>query len=280
MSWITKRTINFIKNLTNPATSDSDIIVTERQDTLAKEVPVALVYNDIAHTVMMCSPRDLEDFAMGFSLTEGIIDKPADIYGIDIEEVCNGIEARIELATRCFVALKDHRRTLTGRTGCGICGAEQIQQVYKNIKKLDRTLTLNVRQFDTCLQQLYEAQELGKQTGSTHAAAFFSAEGKLLAIREDVGRHVALDKLLGWHARADKPQGFIVVTSRASYEMVQKTVSCGIEMLVAISAATDLAVQMAEQYNLTLVGFAREGRATIYSSKERLLTPLPSSVRA
>ncbi len=280
MSWITKRTINFIKNLTNPATSDSDIIVTERQDTLAKEVPVALVYNDIAHTVMMCSPRDLEDFAMGFSLTEGIIDKPADIYGIDIEEVCNGIEARIELATRCFVALKDHRRTLTGRTGCGICGAEQIQQVYKNIKKLDRTLTLNVRQFDTCLQQLYEAQELGKQTGSTHAAAFFSAEGKLLAIREDVGRHVALDKLLGWHAKVDKPQGFIVVTSRASYEMVQKTVSCGIEMLIAISAATDLAVQMAEQYNLTLVGFAREGRATIYSGKERLLTPPPSSVHA
>ena len=274
MSWITKRTINFIKNLTNPATSDSDIIVTERQDTLAKEVPVALVYNDIAHTVMMCSPRDLEDFAMGFSLTEGIIDKPADIYGIDIEEVCNGIEARIELATRCFVALKDHRRTLTGRTGCGICGAEQIQQVYKNIKKLDRTLTLNVRQFDTCLQQLYEAQELGKQTGSTHAAAFFTVDGKLLAIREDIGRHVALDKLLGWHAKADKTRGFIVVTSRASYEMVQKTVSCGIEMLVAISAATDLAVQMAEQYNLTLVGFAREGRATIYSGKERLLTPL------
>ena len=279
MSWITKRTINFIKNLTNPATSDSDIIVTERQDTLAKEVPVALVYNDIAHTVMMCSPRDLEDFAMGFSLTEGIIDKPADIYGIDIEEVCNGMEARIELATRCFVALKDHRRTLTGRTGCGICGAEQIQQVYKNVAKLDRTLTFNVRQFDTCLQQLYEAQELGKQTGSTHAAAFFSAEGKLLTIREDVGRHVALDKLLGWHAKADKPQGFIVVTSRASYEMVQKTVSCGIEMLIAISAATDLAVQMAEQYNLTLVGFAREGRATIYSGKERLL-PLLSSVHA
>ena len=280
MSWITKRTINFIKNLTNSATSDSDIIVTERQDTLAKEVPVALVYNDIAHTVMMCSPRDLEDFAMGFSLTEGIIDKPADIYGIDIEEVCNGMEARIELATRCFVALKDHRRTLTGRTGCGICGAEQIQQVYKNVAKLDRTLTFNICQFDICLQQLYEAQELGKQTGSTHAAAFFSAEGKLLAIREDVGRHVALDKLLGWHAKADKPQGFIVVTSRASYEMVQKTVSCGIEMLVAISAATDLAVQMAEQYNLTLVGFAREGRATIYSGKERLLTPLLSSIRA
>ena len=174
------------------------------------------------------------------------------------------------MATRCFVALKDHRRTLTGRTGCGICGAEQIQQVYKNVKKLDRTLTFRVAQLDDCLQQLQVAQELGKQTGSTHAAAFFSMEGKLLAIREDVGRHVALDKLLGWHAKASKPQGFIVVTSRASYEMVQKTVSAGIEMLVAISASTDLAVEMAEQYNLTLIGFARPGRATVYSGRERL----------
>ena len=270
MSWITKRTISFIKKLTNTKPIGNSITVSEKQDSLAKEVPVALVYNGISHTVMMCSPRDLDDFAMGFSLTEGIIDKPADIYGIDIEEVCNGIEARIELATRCFVALKDHRRTLTGRTGCGICGAEQIQQVYKNIAKLDRTLTVNAAQLDSCLQKLYDAQELGKQTGSTHAAGFFSIAGELLAIREDVGRHVALDKLLGWHAKAGKPRGFVLVTSRASYEMVQKTVSCGIEMLIAISAATDLAVQMAEQYDLTLVGFAREGRAPVYSGKERL----------
>jgi formate dehydrogenase family accessory protein fdhD len=270
LSWITKRTINFIKKLTNTEPMENSITISEKQDSLAKEVPVALVYNDISHTVMMCSPRDLEDFAMGFSLTEGIIDKPADIYGIDIEEVCNGMEARIELATRCFVALKDHRRTLTGRTGCGICGAEQIQQVYKNIAKLDRTLTVNAAQLDSCLQKLYDAQELGKQTGSTHAAGFFSAAGELLAIREDVGRHVALDKLLGWHAKAGKPRGFLLVTSRASYEMVQKTVSCGIEMLIVMSAATDLAVQMAEQYDLTLVGFAREGRATVYSGKERL----------
>lgn len=270
MSWITKRTISFIKKLTNTKPIGNSITVSEKQDSLAKEVPVALVYNGISHTVMMCSPRDLDDFAMGFSLTEGIIDKPADIYGIDIEEVCNGMEARIELATRCFVALKDHRRTLTGRTGCGICGAEQIQQVYKNIAKLDRTLTVNAAQLDACLQKLYDAQELGKQTGSTHAAGFFSIAGELLAIREDVGRHVALDKLLGWHAKAGKPRGFLLVTSRASYEMVQKTVSCGIEMLIAMSAATDLAVQMAEQYDLTLVGFAREGRATVYSGKERL----------
>lgn len=270
MSWIKKKLIHFIKKLTNEQQGDNKIAISEKQEILATETPVALVYNDISHTVMMCSPRDLEDFAMGFSLSEGIIDKPSDIYGIDIEEACNGIEARIELATRCFVALKDHRRTLTGRTGCGICGAEQIQQVYKNIAKLDRTLTVNAVQLDACLLKLYDAQELGKQTGSTHAAGFFSVAGELLAIREDVGRHVALDKLLGWHAKAGKPRGFLLVTSRASYEMVQKTVSCGIEMLIAISAATDLAVQMAEQYDLTLVGFAREGRATVYSGKERL----------
>ncbi|MBN6064034.1 formate dehydrogenase accessory sulfurtransferase FdhD [Aggregatibacter actinomycetemcomitans] len=270
MNWITKKVIFFIKKLTNEKQNRNIMIISEKQETLAKEVPVALVYNDISHTVMMCSPRDLADFAMGFSLSEGIIEKPSDIYGIDIEEVCNGIEARVELATRCFVALKDHRRTLTGRTGCGICGAEQLQQVYKNVAKLDRTLTFDVAQLEDCLEQLQKLQELGKQTGSTHAAGFFSLDGKLLAIREDVGRHVALDKLLGWHAKAGKPQGFIVVTSRASYEMVQKTVSAGVEMLVAISAATDLAVEMAEQYNLTLIGFARAGRATVYSGRERL----------
>ncbi len=270
MNWITKKVIFFIKKLTNEKQNQNTIIISEKQETLAKEVPVALVYNDISHTVMMCSPRDLEDFAMGFSLSEGIIEKPSDIYSIDIEEVCNGIEARVELATRCFVALKDHRRTLTGRTGCGICGAEQLQQVYKNVAKFDRTLTFDVAQLDDCLEQLQKSQELGKQTGSTHAAGFFSLEGSLLAIREDVGRHVALDKLLGWHAKAGKPQGFIVVTSRASYEMVQKTVSAGVEILVAISASTDLAVQMAEQYNLTLIGFARAGRATVYSGRERL----------
>ncbi|WP_109043934.1 formate dehydrogenase accessory sulfurtransferase FdhD [Aggregatibacter actinomycetemcomitans] len=270
MNWITKKVIFFIKKLTNEKQNQNTIIISEKQETLAKEVPVALVYNDISHTVMMCSPRDLEDFAMGFSLSEGIIEKPSDIYSIDIEEVCNGIEARVELATRCFVALKDHRRTLTGRTGCGICGAEQLQQVYKNVAKLDRTLTFDVAQLEDCLEQLQKSQELGKQTGSTHAAGFFSLDGKLLAIREDVGRHVALDKLLGWHAKAGKPQGFIVVTSRAGYEMVQKTVSAGVEMLVAISASTDLAVQMAEQYNLTLIGFARAGRATVYSGRARL----------
>ncbi|MGF7433681.1 formate dehydrogenase accessory sulfurtransferase FdhD [Pasteurella bettyae] len=279
MIQITKRTINFFKNLTFTKHSDKyhsenniqkSTEFVQKEECLAIEMPVALVYNGISHTVMMTTPQDLEDFALGFSLAEGIIDKTSDIYGIDVEETCNGVEVQIELATRCFVRLKDLRRTMTGRTGCGICGSEQLEQVTKKLPKLDRTFSFDLNKLDQCLTILHDAQVLGKQTGSTHAAGFFSLEGELLAIREDVGRHVALDKLLGWHAKNNQPLGFVLVTSRASYEMVQKAATCGIEMLIAISAGTDLAVRMAEESNLTLIGFAREGRATVYTGKERL----------
>ncbi|MCW9716705.1 formate dehydrogenase accessory sulfurtransferase FdhD [Avibacterium sp. 21-594] len=270
MSWITKSPIIFFKKLTNSQQKGNDFLLEEREDNLAVETPVALVYNGISHTVMMCSPQDLEDFALGFSLTEGIIEKPADIYGIDVEETCNGIEVQIEMATRCFVALKERRRTLAGRTGCGICGTEQLDQIHKNLPILPRTSVLDISLLDDCLKKLHSAQQLGQQTGSTHAAAFFDLQGNLLAIREDVGRHVALDKLLGWHAKQPTQQGFVLISSRASYEMVQKVVSAGIECLVAISAATALAVQQAKQSQLTLIGFARENRATIYTGKERL----------
>ena len=219
---------------------------------------------------MMCSPKNLEDFALGFSLTEGIIDKPSDIYGIDVIEACNGIEVQIELSSRKFMALKEHRRNLTGRTGCGICGTEQLNQVYKHFPKLEQTFQFDINRLDSCLTTLQIHQQLAQQTGATHACAFFDLQGNMLAIREDVGRHVALDKLLGWYAKTDKPQGFILASSRASYEMVQKTIACGIEMLMTISAATDLAVKMANEHNLTLIGFAREGRGNIYCGKVRL----------
>ena len=202
MHWIIQKTINFFKK----TPEDPTALFIEKQDSLAAEVPVSLVYNGIAHTVMMCSPQDLEDFALGFSLAEGIIEKKADIYGIDVVEVCNGIEVQIELSSRQFVALKDHRRTLTGRTGCGICGTEQISQVYKKLPKLDHTFQFNLNLLDGCLEQLQANQELGKETGATHAAAFFDLSGNLLAIREDVGRHVALDKLIGWHAKQNQPR--------------------------------------------------------------------------
>lgn len=274
MTQITKMKISFFKKLTNLQQIENDSqlcqFLQKKEEILAVEIPVALVYNGISHTVMMCTPTDLEDFAYGFSLTEKIIDKPADIYGIDIVESCYGIELHIELATRCFVRLKELRRTLTGRTGCGICGSEQLEQVTKKLDKLDRTLKFNLNLLDSCLDKIQQEQQLGKQTGSTHAAAFFTAAGELLAIREDVGRHVALDKLLGWYSNSNQPQGFVMVTSRASYEMVQKVASCGIEMLVAISASTQLAVQMAMDTDLTLIGFARQGRANIYHGEERL----------
>ena len=279
MTWITKLKINFFKTLTKTKQIDKSAVekmqvlseMTEKEETLAVEMPVALVYNGISHAVMMTSPQDLEDFALGFSLAEGIIDNVSDIYGIDIEHTCNGIEVQIDMAARCFVRLKEKRRTMAGRTGCGICGSEQLAQVTQILPKLNRTLQFNPHLLDDCLVKLYDAQELGKQTGATHAAAFFTAQGELLAIREDVGRHVALDKLLGWYAKNSRPQGLVLVTSRASYEMVQKTVSCGIEMLAAISAGTDLAVRMAQQSDLTLLGFTREGRTTVYSGKERLV---------
>lgn len=287
MSWITKLKIHFFKKLTNEKHFQQQPILAEetlksavenqpvfehleKVENLAVEMPVALVYNGISHTVMMCSPTDLADFALGFSLTEGIIDKVDEIYGIDLLETCNGIEVQIELASRCFMRLKEVRRTLTGRTGCGICGSEQLEQVSKNLPKLDRTLQFDLSLLDLCLAKLHEAQVLGKQTGSTHAAAFFDPQGNLLAIREDVGRHVALDKLLGWHANAKQPKGFIIVSSRASYEMVQKTAICGVEMLAAISAGTELAVKTAQKVDLTLIGFAREGRATVYHGVERV----------
>ncbi|MDU8924479.1 formate dehydrogenase accessory sulfurtransferase FdhD [Pasteurellaceae bacterium LIM206] len=280
MTEITKREISFFKKLTNKEHDNNkyetdknknNFCFERREEILAAEVPVALVYNGISHTVMMSTPADLEDFALGFSLAEEIVDKPSDVYGVDVVETCNGIEVRLEIATRCFVRLKDKRRTMAGRTGCGICGTEQLAQVIKKSPKLHRTLQFNLDLLDACLERLQAAQSLGRQTGSTHAAAFFSPAGELLAIREDVGRHVALDKLLGWHAKSQRPQGFVLTSSRASYEMVQKTAACGVEMLAAISAATELAVQMAEESGLTLIGFARLGRATVYCGKERLV---------
>ena len=268
MDWLIKQTINFFKR--NKSIENSTVLLQSKEDFLAVEMPVSLVYNGISHAVMMCSPKDLEVFALGFSLTEGIIEKPSDIYGIDVVEVCNGIEVQIELSSRKFMALKEHRRNLTGRTGCGICGTEQLNQVYKNFPKLDRTFKFDLNLLDGCLSDLHKNQRLGQQTGSTHACGFFDLEGNMLAIFEDVGRHVALDKLLGWHAKSGKPNGIIVASSRASYEMVQKTISCGVEMLVTISGATDLAVKMAEAHHLTLIGFAREGKGNIYSGDERI----------
>ncbi|EML1554859.1 TPA: formate dehydrogenase accessory sulfurtransferase FdhD [Enterobacter hormaechei] len=242
-------------------------------DFLAQEVPVALVYNGISHVVMMASPKDLELFAMGFSLSEGIIAHPQEIYGMDVVQACNGLEVQIELSSRRFMGLKERRRALAGRTGCGVCGVEQLNDIGKPIIPLPFTQTFNLAHLDRALEHLNDVQPIGQLSGCTHAAAWVSPSGDIAGGHEDVGRHVALDKLLGRRARENNvwQQGAALVSSRASYEMVQKSAMCGVEILFAVSAATTLAVEVAERCNLTLVGFCKPGRATIYTHPQRLL---------
>ena len=242
-------------------------------DFLAEEVPVALVYNGISHVVMMASPKDLELFAIGFSLSEGIIDHPQEIYGMDVVQACNGLEVQIELSSRRFMGLKERRRALAGRTGCGVCGVEQLNDIGKPVAPLPFTQTFNLANLDKALEHLNDVQPIGQLSGCTHAAAWVLPSGDIIGGHEDVGRHVALDKLLGRRARESDvwQQGAALVSSRASYEMVQKAAMCGVEILFAVSAATTLAVEVAERCNLTLVGFCKPGRATIYTHSQRLI---------
>ncbi|EQA1587652.1 formate dehydrogenase accessory sulfurtransferase FdhD [Enterobacter hormaechei] len=242
-------------------------------DFLAEEVPVALVYNGISHVVMMASPKDLELFAIGFSLSEGIIAHPQEIYGMDVVQACNDLEVQIELSSRRFMGLKERRRALAGRTGCGVCGVEQLNDIGKPVAPLPFTQTFNLGNLDKALEHLNDVQPIGQLSGCTHAAAWVLPSGEIVGGHEDVGRHVALDKLLGRRAREDAvwQQGAALVSSRASYEMVQKAAMCGVEILFAVSAATTLAVEVAERCNLTLVGFCKPGRATIYTHPQRLI---------
>lgn len=245
-----------------------------KPDMLATEVPVALVYNGISHVVMMTTPKDLEQFAIGFSLSEGIIECPQDIYGMDVVPSCNGLEVQIELSSRRFMGLKERRRALAGRTGCGVCGVEQLNDIGKPITPLPFTQTFSLANLDRALKHLSDFQPVGQLTGCTHAAAWAMPSGELAGGHEDVGRHVALDKLLGHRATEGESwqQGAVLVSSRASYEMVQKSAMCGVEILFAVSAATTLAVDVAERCNLTLVGFCKPGKATIYTHPRRLMT--------
>ncbi len=242
-------------------------------DFLAEEVPVALVYNGISHVVMMASPKDLELFAIGFSLSEGIIEHPQEIYGMDVVQACNGLEVQIELSSRRFMGLKERRRALAGRTGCGVCGVEQLNDIGKPVTPLPFTQTFNLAYLDHALEHLNDVQPIGQLSGCTHAAAWVLPSGEIAGGHEDVGRHVALDKLLGRRARENDiwQQGAALVSSRASYEMVHKSAMCGVEILFAVSAATTLAVEVAERCNLTLVGFCKPGRATIYTHPQRLI---------
>jgi FdhD protein len=242
-------------------------------DFVADEVPVALQFNGISHAVMLATPLDLEDFAVGFSLSEGIVDGAGDVYDIEPEETCEGIILHIAIASRCLVRLKERRRTLAGRTGCGLCGLESLAQALPRIERRVTALELDVLALPCALQAMRPQQALQSATGATHAAAWCGPAGDVRLLREDVGRHNALDKLVGALARSrqDATRGFFTVTSRASYEMVQKTVRAGVGVLAAMSAPTALAVRSAEEAGLCLIGFARGSDWVAYSAIDRLI---------
>jgi FdhD protein len=244
-----------------------DGAATAAEECVAEEVAVALEVNGIAHAVMLATPADLEDFALGFLLSEAIIDARSDLLDVELAAVESGIALRATVVQRCVHRLKERRRALAGRTGCGLCGTESIAEAVRPIRGEVARISVEAGALARAMRSLHDGQTLQRLTGATHAAAWVTLDGQLQTVREDVGRHNALDKLVGAMALAgaDASAGFIAVTSRASYEMVHKTASAGVGLLAAISAPTGLAIRMAEGAGLTLVGFVRGANATVYS---------------
>lgn len=242
------------------------------KDEVAEEVPVALEYNGISHAVMMASPTDLENFALGFSLSEEILHSRSELYDCEVVIGAKGIQVQMQIAAERFVHLKNKRRNLTGRTGCGLCGAETLEQAIRQPETAAGATQFSGAQIYAGMRAMQRRQKLQHRTGATHAAAWMAADGSVELVREDVGRHNALDKLIGAMAEDgfDFSNGAALITSRASYEMVQKSATMGIGFLAAISAPTSLAIHLAEQANVTLVGFVRENNHVVYAQSHRL----------
>ena len=253
------------RRLTDDASDASDA-------PLASEVPVALVYNGRPHAVMMCTPADLEDFGVGFTLTE-LIAAPGDITRVDVVKYARGIELQIEIPAAAADALASRGRAIVGRTGCGLCGVEVIDEALREPRMVASPLRVAREALWKASESLGAQQPLNRDTNAIHAAAWAASDGTLRVVREDVGRHNALDKVIGALARAkqDAASGFAVVTSRASYELVQKAAVAGIPLLAAVSRPTALAVDLAEQAGITLIGLLRGRTANVYTHHNRVL---------
>ena len=238
------------------------------QDQIVEEYPIALVYNGISHAVMMVTPTDLEVFVIGFSLSEGIVESVHEIYAIDIVHHPHGISAEIEISAKAFNQLKGKRRTLVGRTGCGLCGIESLQQLELKQNKSITTLFHSqwLEHLPKVMSELNKRQPITQVTGGAHAAAWI-IDGKIHHVFEDVGRHNALDKLLGHIAKHHLAvsEGFVIMTSRASYELVKKCIQFNIALLACISTSTSLAIDLAKQSNLKLAGFCRHQGFVLYT---------------
>jgi len=244
----------------------------QADDWLADEVPVALIFNGISHVVMLATPLDLEDFALGFGLTEGLLERPDELYGVEVVDDPAGLRVEMDVSSACFARLKDKRRSMAGRTGCGLCGTESQEQVKPPLRALAPDAPpLSPPAIAATLREMPSHQALQQRTGATHAAAWCALDGRVLLVREDVGRHNALDKLVGAmvEARHDVRDGFCCITSRASVEMVRKAVAAGITALVAVSAPTARAVDTARRAGLALAGFARRDDLVLYADPDR-----------
>ncbi|MCZ6852930.1 MAG: formate dehydrogenase accessory sulfurtransferase FdhD [Gammaproteobacteria bacterium] len=241
----------------------------EVEEVVAEERAVALVYNGVSHAVMMATPEDLEDFAFGFSLTENIIEEPSQLYDVHPADHALGIELNINIASGRFALLNKRRRNLTGRTGCGLCGAESLEHAIRPVQKVGAVKPIPAQAIAHARISFSEHQPLQAITGAVHGAAWCDRTGEVIVLREDVGRHNALDKLLGSLARSgfEPEAGFVFISSRISYEMVQKVSAFDIAVLAAVSAPTRLAIEIGEQSGVTLIAFVREGRHSVYTTE-------------
>ncbi len=241
-------------------------------EVIAEEVAIALVYNGVSHAVMMATPCDLEDFARGFSLTERIVEKPSEIYDIEVEPGDRGIEVHLKIAAQRMAGLQERRRSLAGRTGCGLCGVDSLDAAMRPVATVAGAQSVSRRAIERAMAALPAEQHINRLNGATHAAGWARPDGTLVAVREDVGRHNALDKLGGALVRSGlaAPGGFVVVTSRCSYEMVHKAAALGAAAIAAVSAPTSLAIETAERAGIALVAFVREDRLTVYANAGRI----------
>ena len=239
---------------------------------VAQEVPVALVYNGRPHVVVMASPVDLEDLGVGFTLTERVADHRSEIERIELVRASHGVELQIQIPDERAERLHDRTRGLVSRTGCGLCGVETINEMMRLPTHVGDTLRIDRAALWRAGAELSAKQELNRTTNTIHAAGWALPDGTMRIVREDVGRHNALDKVFGALARegVDPATGFVVVTSRASYELVQKTATCGVELLAAISRPTGLAIRFAESAGVTLVGLLRGSSANVYAGMNRV----------
>jgi len=244
---------------------------TDCADSVAEEWPVSLVFNGISHAVMMTTPADLEFFALGFSLSEGIVRAPAEVFDIEVRHHEGGSEVMLEIAQPAFLRLKQHRRSLVGRTGCGVCGTESLAMMDLTPEKVNtRAVPVGQPELLRALTELPQYQKLTQETGCAHAAAWCSAQGGILKAFEDVGRHNALDKLLGWMTKSsqDVSQGFVFLTSRASYELVRKAARCNVPLVATISAPTALAIRIAWASGIRLMSFCRQNGFVEYPPQQ------------